>query len=455
MFVDREDELATLRRWWDNEQRVALLWGRRRVGKTTLLQHFAENRRTVFHFGAGRPRNGELAQLSREMMSVAPTQSRDLLASPYIDWDDALENLAHVAREKPLLLVFDEFAELLRGSPELPGVLRAFLDRSGSRTRLQIVLCGNAVREMEALLEPRAPLSGRFDLTLHVQRFRPHEAAMMLPGLPAEQQALVYGILGGVPLYLSWWDTNSGVADNLRRLLCQPGAPLLTEGLQIVSTEAQTGVHPSAVLHAIASGHTRYEQIKDAVRTEPGRVLDLLIQSRVIERIAPVTDHQRSNQVRYRICDDFLAFYLQVVSRYRAEIERGLGESILGVMLSELDDYMGPRWGDMFRTYLRRLAVAGSIDQGVVAVGPWWDGASEVELDAVMLAGRTRVPILAGDATWAKTIDPRHVLARLRAKAAAVPGADPDTLTFAVCARRRPRSTPEGMLTVAPEDVLG
>src|ERR1700691_2963449 len=176
MFVNRSEEFAALREWWNDASpggRIALVWGRRRVGKTALLSAFATGHRTVFHTGAGRPARDELEILSRAVQDACGTAARDLGRRPFVDWDDALDGLAQCATAEPLLLVLDEFPELLAVSAELPGVLRAFWDRAREHTRLRILLCGSAVRTMQAIQQERAPLYGRIDLTLPLHSFTP------------------------------------------------------------------------------------------------------------------------------------------------------------------------------------------------------------------------------------------------------------------------------------------
>lgn len=457
VFVNREQELEALARWWELPgARLGLLWGRRRVGKTALLEEFSRARRTVFHTAAGRPVADELRLLGDAAGQSTRTGTRDLAARPFRDWDDALDTLADVARSQRLLVVLDEFPELVAASPELPAVLRAFWDRAAGRTKLRVLLCGSAVRTMHAMQEERAPLYGRFDLSLLLHPFRPHEAAQLLPRLKPADAALVWGIVGGIPLYLSWWDQGGSVAANLRRLACTPGGRLLDEGQLVLASEGDMGDLGELVLRAIAAGRTRHGEIEQAVRAEPGRVLDRLVELRLVERVVPVTERRERTRRRcYRIADNFLSFWLGQLDRHRSAIGRGLGTQVAPVLARQLDDHMGDRWEAAFREHLVRLAARGELGEEIVDLGRWWRDSPPVEIDAVALAGRGRRPVLAGEAKWAKRVDGRRVARELEHKAESLPGLDAaKPLRLAVAARERVDNG-EGIVTVTAAEVFG
>ena len=373
-------------------------------------------------------------------------------ARPFVDWDDALETLAIAARNRRLLLVLDELPALAETSPQLPSLIRAAWDRLRSKTKLKLLLCGSAVRVMEAMQEERAPLYGRLDLALLLHPFRPHEAARMLTSLSPSRRALVWGIVGGMPLYLRWWDQGASVEDNLLRLACTPGGQLLTEGQLVLATEGEGGELARQTLYAIASGRTKFNEIEQVVRADPGRTLEKLVELRLVERLVPVTEDPRRTRRRiYRIADNFLAFWLGLLDRYRPEIERGLGKSILPVLLESIDDQMGGPVGERLSRSPASARQHGRAAPDVVAVGPFWTAAADPgEIDAVVLAGRRREAVLIGEAKWGKRVDGARLRAELERKAQTLPrlAAEP---RYAICARERVDKAGDALVITAAD----
>lgn len=363
---------------------------------------------------------------------------RDLGARPFSDLEDALEALAEAAVDEPLLLVLDEFPELIAVAPDAETRIRAFWDRARRRTRLRVLMLGSATRVMERVQEERSPLFGRIDLALLLHPFRPHEAALMLPGLSAPDRALVWGLLGGLPRYLELWDQEAGVADNLERLIAAPGAPLLTAGELAMAGELGDADLARRVVYAVANGRSKFAEIRQAVHTDPTRALESLVQLRLLERVVPVTaSERRTRTVLWKLADNFLAFWLGVIDRYRGEIERGLGSSIVPVLMQDLDRHLGPRFEAAFRDHLRLLASRGGLSEDVVAVGQFWvDQPRQVAIDAVALAGVDRVAVLVGEARWSRQEDARRIRRELDLKMQALPRRAERVLTVA-CARER------------------
>ena len=465
-FVNRVRELEALETWWEGDgARLGLVWGRRRVGKTLLLQHFAEGRRrTISHTFAGRSERDELAVLADSWRLAGDRSDAAQWDLPTENWTRFLGALGREAREEPLLVILDEFQEGVAASPELPGIIRALWDDQRARGNLRILLCGSAVRTMHAMQEERAALYGRFDLSLLVHPFDPREAALMLPEIHPLHRAVACGILGGTPHYLDLWDQSAGPEDNINRLFFARDGRLLMEGDLALRGETLADLEVQ-VLHAIALGHTRHNQIKDAVHAEPSRQIDRLIELRLVDRVQPVTEEGgRSRRRIYRLADNFMAFWLGHVLPYRAAIDRGLGESASLLTMSRLSNFLGPRFEEAFRIHLRHLAAQGKLGPDVIAVGAFWyheaptgdSPRSDTEIDAVALAGTRREAVLVGEAKLHRTISAAEATALIRdlhKKSERLPRRAP-TLQLALAAGNSV-DAPADVLALTAADIFG
>lgn len=209
----------------------------------------------------------------------------------------------------------------------------------------------------------------------------------------------------------------------------------------------------AAVLRAIAAGRTRHNEIADETRIDPTRTLRELMTLRLVERVQPVTDTGRTRRRIYRIADNFLAFFLGVLSPFRGEIDRGLGRTVLNAVTAAVDDHMGLAWEEAFRDYLRLQAVTGGLGRDdVVAIGQWWrDGGSEI--DAVGLAGRRRVPFLAGEAKWSANVNASRIRTAVAGKAAALTP-EPESLQYVVCGREHVERAGADTLVVTAAEIF-
>lgn len=464
MFVNRLEELAALDEWWAKRgAAMAVVWGRRRVGKSQLLRHWAAGKRSVVHVARNRALADELATLSRSVAAITPGSRRDLISRPFHDWDDAFDFLATMSASEPLLIVIDEFPELLKSSPGLESALRAIWERIAETCQLRLILCGSAVRAMEALQTQDAPLFNRMTLRLQVHPFRPGEVAKMLPAASPLERAAAWGVCGGMPFYLAAWDENLKFRDNMAKLFCNEHALLLSEGEFVLATEDVAGGKrdrlPEQVLRAIAGGNTSFTAIKSLINTLPTRTLADLEQLRLLARVQPVTEKPSTKLSYYRIADNFLAFWLTVLERHRPAIDQGLGKSVLSVVVAEFDDFMGARWEETLRTHVRALAKDGALGEGIVAVGEFWNrqsGPTEdpCQLDVVALAGRSRKVAVIGEAKWSKSASGARLLADIKRKAATANLSFTDSPTWILCTRDSITQLPPNCLPITAHDIF-
>lgn len=431
-FVGRDSELAALDAHWQRavagEPQLVALWGRRRVGKTYLLNHFARKKPQVY-FTATR-QDSEARQLDRLYARVSEqlrSRANLLDVARPADWEGALRLLAEFARDEPLLVVLDEMPRLLAGRPDFADVLSAVWENHVHEQKLMLVVTGSAVSAMEEALGARGGLHGRPQLQLRLDPFPPHEARAFLPGLPADQFVVAYAACGGYPLHLRSWQPDRTAESNLRELAFRPGGLLLADALDIMSEDLDWRSGYERVLAAIGTTTgVRRGKIASRANQRVDYTLTKLQQAGYVRTERPLGARETAAPL-YAIADTYLGFWLSVLRDDAELIEGGQGDAVLRRQRSRLKRHVSATFEQMAREHAVRLVAAGRLPADTV-VGRWWRDEA-VEIDVLALSGER--PVLVGEVKWDRSPVGQRELTQLHRKAAALPEHDePPRIAF-------------------------
>ncbi|MGH3737299.1 MAG: AAA family ATPase, partial [Micromonosporaceae bacterium] len=292
-FFGRRRERAALEAAWkraaQGQPELAVVWGRRRVGKTFLLGHVARGKRAIF-FTATR-QDSEERQLERFTTHVREQlggEVGDLLTAPFPSWEAALRFIARVAADRPLLVVIDEAPRLQSArSADFADVVSAVWENHIRDQRLLLVLSGSAVSVMERMLGPHGGLHRRAGTELRMDPFTLTDSAEFLPQLSAEELIQAYAACGGYPLHLRRWSPDLSAAENLAELAFTPGGLLLRDAPDILSEDLDWRGGYERVLVAMAGGARRRSRIASRAQQRIDYTLDRLRRAGYINVVRP------------------------------------------------------------------------------------------------------------------------------------------------------------------------
>jgi AAA+ ATPase superfamily predicted ATPase len=333
-FIGRTGELRVLDELAvSGRPELFVLYGRRRVGKTELLQQLCARHRSVYFLAAQVRDRDNLAAFQKALQETLADQH--LHEIQFNDWGAALNYAAERAGGERLIVVLDEFPYLCEANTGLPSILQRFWDQRGKRSSLMLVLCGSQVSFMEQeVLAERSPLFGRRTAQRRLEPLRPSEALAFFPSWSSEDALLAYGILGGMPAYLRRFQEDLSLDENLMREVLRPEGYLFDEVQFLLRAELQNPATYNSILGAIARGAERVGDIALAVGVDSptaNKYLHVLRELGIVAREIPLTDPDplRSRRGTYRVADRFLAFHFRHVQPHLSLIEAGRGARVL------------------------------------------------------------------------------------------------------------------------------
>lgn len=434
-FIDRVHELASLNdAWTSGRSELVIAHGRRRVGKSRLLAHFAAPLPIAYYVAA---RQLEADQLRDLGVALGPLSTGFRRGRPprlaFAGWEELLDALSEAATHRRVGLILDEFPYLVDANASLPSLIQRWWDRTGSRSDVVLVLAGSEQEMMRRLLDRDGALHGRPTRRLEIEPLDYFQAGKFVRGWEPVDRIRMFAITGGVPAYLEQFDDRNPLRYEIYHHAFSPDGRLFQEGPELLSREFTEPRTYESIVRAIAQGSVAPGEIaKRAGLESANRVapyLDRLIGLGLVQRRVLPLDHvaPRPRTSQYVLADPYLRFYFALVDPWRSAIQRGQGEAVLDEIWGEaFDHHVSRTFEEVARQYLMRLSGARRIAP-LANVGYWWfDGG---DIDAAGVAGSHLV--VAGEAKWTNEFLKPADLAELQQNVAAVAPADrPELFLF-------------------------
>lgn len=435
MFVNRVFELNQLqKRYSSGKAEFYVLYGRRRVGKTELLAHFCEGKRSIFFVSDLGSEISLRTSLSNAVNTVL--FGSDQINAVYASWEDLFLALARAAQNERLIVVLDEFPYMVTAYPPLASILQRIWDQVLKNTQIMLILCGSYIGMMEeTVLGYQAPLYGRRTAQYLLEPLQFKDARLFYPGFANENQVRAYAVFGGTPAYLSTIQPENSLAENILDNILSRGSYLYDEVRFVLQQELREPRNYFAILQAIAAGKTRLNDIKVATGIEGlTSYLDTLQQLHLVERLVPATETQpqKSRRGIYYLKDHYLRFWFRYVLPNRSQLERGGGQITLeSLVLPEIDHFSSLAFEEICQQYFWQVGLVGKLPFMPANIGKWWSANEEV--DGIVI-GETDAILV--ECKWTSKPIGIDIFTDLERKAKLVkPELGEHNLRFALCSR--------------------
>lgn len=386
MFIGREKELSALDKLYkSNKFEFAVIYGRRRVGKTALINKFIGNKKAIYFMGVESNAKQNLENFSKSIMEF--TNGIDT-ASSFLSFQAALEYVFKLAEKERIILAIDEYPYVARSSKSLASTLQLLIDKYKDTSKLMLILCGSSMSYMEDhVLAYKAPLYGRRTAQIKLLPFDFEETCAYFKNASPEDKALIYGIVGGTPQYLLQMSDKLSIEDNIKNTYLNPMSFLYEEPMNLLKQEVREPAIYTAIITAIATGSTRMSEISSKVGETTNvctNYIKNLISLGIVQKETPYGE-KASRKSIYSIEDNMFRFWYSFVLGNYSIIARGASDLVYKRIEPLLPDYMGKVFEEICKQYLWKQLLSGKCPVEFTSLGRWWGNdareKSQAEID--------------------------------------------------------------------------
>lgn len=403
MFIGRENELSTLNRLYISDKfEFIVIYGRRRVGKTALINQFIENKKAIYFMGVESNEKQNLENLSKSIIAYHSNLDSD---NSFTSFQAALEYVFKLSEKERIILAIDEYPYVARSSKSLASTIQLLIDKYKDSSKLMLILCGSSMSYMEDhVLAYKSPLYGRRTAQMKILPFDFEETCHYLNNFSDIEKAYIYGIVGGTPQYLLQINNMMSLEDNIKNTFLNPNSALYEEPENLLKQEVREPALYNAIITAIANGASRMSDISSKVGESTNVCsvyLKNLISLGIVEKELPYNDNA-SRKAIYSIADNMFRFWFRFVPKYNSIIARGATDLAYSHIEPFLSEYMGKIFEDICKQYLWKLLLSGECPIEFTSFGRWWGNnpkkKCEIEID--IIAEQDKYTALFGECKW-------------------------------------------------------
>jgi uncharacterized protein len=417
-FIGRERELEALDAAWNSPgAQFYVLYGRRRVGKTSLLAHWikAGGRRALYWVAEPSSALAQLRSFSQSLYNFAfPGQ-----AAPenftFGTWEQAWAQVEALTKSGRLALFIDEFTYLLETDPSIAGKLQNYWDGHWKDANLFLALSGSHLGMMKReFLSYQAPLYGRASGQIFLQPLPFGATRRYFPGYSAADRVTIYSIFGGIPAYWERIDPGRSLTHNIKSQLLTANNLMQAEPRLLLSDFISNTHNYIAILTAIATGARTPKEISvytGLPNMHIPKYLSVLSEAGFVERRVPVTEGEGSRAGRHHITDPYLRFYYRFLAQRQQQLALDIPEQSLAEITARLNDFIGTHtWEELCREWLLRAGARGALPLLPDRVGSAWNAAAQVDVAGI---NRSEKTLVLGECKWTSSPADRKTLAVL------------------------------------------
>lgn len=434
IFLGRKKELDRLNKEYQRDSSFVVVYGRRRVGKTTLIREFIKDKKALYFLAGEETDRQNLDSFTEKLRAF--TGNDILEGARYEHWRNAFKTFANSFPSEKKVLVIDEFQYLVSSNPAFSSIFQQAWDEFLNDKNIMVILCGSLISMMTSqVLSHSSPLYGRRTAQIRLQPLSFEEFSLAFPDRSFQERVELYSVTGGVPKYMEFFMNDDDIWDNISENILDKSGFLYEEPIFLLEKEVRETLNYFSIMRALSLGNHKPAEIATVLEQKSTALmpyLSVLIELHLVERRIPVTEEnpEKSKMGLYYINDHFIDFWFKFVYPNRGELEFGNIEYVMTkIKCNFIDNHVSFVFEDISRDYFMSQCRAQNVGFMPSKIGSLWNKHEQIDVCAVDNDSKT---VFLGECKYYEKPVPADVYFDLVKKTSSFPALSTNNIIYGV-----------------------